>query len=121
VRSFWKKGASKNLDMTKYETGLEGIEIEDIEAVDCPVNGAPLSIGLCKDCNYHGGMEKRSRGRHRGDKKMIVCNAPRLLPVKKITVPGSGCGPGKIEAAGLESARGRAPAGGKKWLHGLLG
>jgi len=66
----------------KYETGLEGNEVIEVELVGCPVLGRRVGAGKCADCNYFKSAEERERGAGLAPKFGIVCAAPRWLVIE---------------------------------------
>lgn len=67
----------------KYETGLEGEEVIEIEFISCPVLGKRVGAAKCERCYYFKSLEARERGAGLAQKFGIICMAPRWLAIEK--------------------------------------
>lgn len=74
--------------MKKFETGLEGASFIESPIVSaCPVSGRPVGLEVCRagragePCNYFIDLEQMPRGANKEDKVIVLCGAPRALPV----------------------------------------
>lgn len=85
-----KSPIGSSADALEFKTSLEGKNFETNEVVNCPVLGAAISLDICLrgsdglPCNYNLQVQFLSRGENKPSKKVLLCGAPRRIPVQEI-------------------------------------